>query len=60
MLIAGIGYFAGGLVGDPTSSAILPGLAGICASLGILFTTSVGGWLYASVGKGAPFCLIAP
>ncbi len=46
MLIAGIGY--------------LLGLAGICASLGILFTTSVGGWLSASVGKGAPFCLIAP
>ncbi len=92
MLIAGIGYFAGGLVGDPTSSAIIPvaillglgqvaaiiasqtvlgqeapaevrgavfGLAGICASLGILFTTSIGGWLYDSVGKGAPFFLIA-
>jgi len=92
MLIAGIGYFAGGLVGDPTSSAIIPvaillglgqvaaiiasqtvlgqeapievrgavfGLAGVCASLGILFTTSVGGWLYDSVGKGAPFFLIA-
>jgi MFS family permease len=92
MLIAGIGYFAGGLVGDPTSSAIIPvaillglgqvaaiiasqtvlgqeapievrgavfGLAGVCASLGILFTTSVGGWLYDSIGKGAPFFLIA-
>jgi len=92
MLIAGIGYFAGGLVGDPTSSAIIPvaillglgqvaailasqtvlgqeaptevrgavfGIAGICASLGILFTTSVGGWLYDSVGKGAPFFLIS-
>jgi len=92
MLIAGVGYFAGGLVGDPTSSAIIPvaillglgqvaaiiasqtvlgqeapaevrgavfGLAGICASLGILFTTSVGGWLYDSAGKGAPFFLIA-
>jgi len=92
MLIAGIGYFAGGLVGDPTSSAIIPvaillglgqvaailasqtvlgqeaptevrgavfGIAGICASLGILFTTSVGGWLYDAVGKGAPFFLIS-
>ena len=92
MAIAGIGYFAGGLVGDPNSSAILPvaillgvgqiaaiiasqtvlgqeapadvrgavfGLAGICASLGILFTTSVGGWLYDAAGKGGPFFLIA-
>jgi MFS family permease len=92
MAIAGIGYFAGGLVGDPNSSAIIPvaillgigqiaaiiasqtvlgqeapvdvrgavfGLAGICASLGILFTTSVGGWLYDAAGKGGPFFLIA-
>lgn len=92
MAIAGIGYFAGGLVGDPTSPGIIPvaillglgqisaiiasqtvlgqeapievrgavfGLAGICASLGILFTTSFGGWLYDSVGKGGPFFLIA-
>lgn len=92
MAIAGIGYFAGGLVGDPNSSAIVPvaillgigqiaaiiasqtvlgqeapadvrgavfGLAGICASLGILFTTSVGGWLYDAAGKGGPFFLIA-
>ncbi len=34
------------------------GLAGICASLGILFTTSVGSALYDMVGKGAPFFLI--
>ncbi len=34
------------------------GLAGICASLGILFTTSIGGWLYDAVGKGSPFFLI--
>jgi MFS family permease len=34
------------------------GLAGICASFGILFTTSVGGWLYDVVGKGGPFFLI--
>jgi MFS family permease len=92
MAIAGIGYFAGGLVGNPTSTAIIPvaillglgqisaiiasqtvlgqeapievrgavfGLAGICASLGILFTTAFGGWFYDSVGKGAPFFLIA-
>ncbi len=92
MAIAGIGYFAGGLVGDPTSPGIIPvaillglgqisaiiasqtvlgqeapievrgavfGLAGICASLGILFTTSFGGWLYDSAGKGGPFFLIA-
>ncbi len=92
MAIAGVGYFAGGLVGDPTSGAIIPvaillgvgqiaaiiasqtvlgqeapievrgavfGLAGICASLGILFTTSVGGWLYDTAGKGGPFFLIS-
>lgn len=92
MAIAGIGYFAGGLVGDPNSGAIIPvaillgigqiaaiiasqtvlgqeapaevrgavfGLAGICASLGILFTTSIGGWLYDAAGKGGPFFLIA-
>ena len=91
MAIAGIGYIAGGFVGDPTSDWIVPvaillglgqiaaiiasqtvlgqeapqdvrgavfGLAGICASLGILFTTSVGGWLYDVVGKGGPFFLI--
>jgi len=34
------------------------GLAGICASLGVLFTTSIGGWLYDAVGKGSPFFLI--
>ncbi len=92
MAIAGIGYFAGGLVGDPNSSAIVPvaillgigqisaiiasqtvlgqeaptdvrgavfGLAGICASLGILFTTSFGSALYDYVSKGGPFFLIA-
>jgi MFS family permease len=92
MAIAGVGYFAGGLVGDPTSGAIIPvaillgvgqiaaiiasqtvlgqeapaevrgavfGLAGICASLGILFTTSIGGWLYDAAGKGGPFFLIS-
>jgi MFS family permease len=92
MAIAGVGYFAGGLVGDPTSGAIVPvaillgvgqiaaiiasqtvlgqeapaevrgavfGLAGICASLGILFTNSFGGWLYDAAGKGGPFFLIA-
>ena len=34
------------------------GLAGIFASLGILFTSSVGGWLYDVVDQGAPFFLI--
>jgi MFS family permease len=91
MAIAGIGYIAGGFVGDPTADAIVPiavllglgqiaaiiasqtvlgqeapqdvrgavfGLAGICASLGILFTTAVGGTLYDVVGKGSPFFLI--
>lgn len=91
MAVAGIGYIAGGFVGDPTSDWIIPvaillgmgqicaiiasqtvlgqeapqdvrgavfGMAGICASLGILFTTSVGGWLYDMVGKGSPFFLI--
>jgi MFS family permease len=91
MAVAGVGYIAGGFVGDPTSDWIIPvaillgmgqicaiiasqtvlgqeapqdvrgavfGMAGICASLGILFTTSVGGWLYDMVGKGAPFFLV--
>jgi len=34
------------------------GLAGIFASFGILFTTSVGGLMYDFVGKGAPFFVI--
>lgn len=91
MAIAGIGYVAGGFVGDPMSGLIVPvaillglgqiaaiiasqtvlgqeapqdvrgavfGFAGICASLGILLTTGLGGWLYDVVGKGAPFFLI--
>ncbi len=35
------------------------GLAGICASLAILFTNAVGGWLFDSVSKGGPFFLLA-
>ena len=35
------------------------GLAGICASAGILFTNAFGGWLYDSVSKGGPFFLLA-
>ena len=35
------------------------GLAGICASAGILFTNGLGGWLYDSVSKGGPFFLLA-
>lgn len=91
MAVAGIGYGAGGLVGDPTSGLIVPvavllglgqicaiiasqtvlgqeapqdvrgavfGFAGICASLGILFTTAVGGWLYDAAGWGVPFFLV--
>lgn len=91
MAIAGIGYIAGGFVGDPRSAWIWPvavllglgqicailasqtvlgqeapkdvrgavfGLAGISASLGILFTTAVGGWMYDVVDQGAPFFLI--
>ena len=91
MAIAGLGYVAGGFVGDPMSPAItwvaillglgqiaaiiasqtvlgqeapkdvrgaVFGFAGICASLGILFTTGFGGWLYDIVGKGSPFFLI--
>ncbi|MFN5011399.1 MAG: MFS transporter, partial [Gammaproteobacteria bacterium] len=34
------------------------GLAGICASAGILFTNIFGGTLFDLVGKGAPFFLI--
>jgi len=91
MLIAGLGYIAGGFVGDPQSDWIVLvaimlgmgqicaiiasqtvlgqeaplnlrgsvfGLAGIFASAAILFTTSVGGWLYDTVDRGAPFFLI--
>jgi MFS family permease len=35
------------------------GLAGICASAGILFTNAFGGWLYDSISKGGPFFLLA-
>ncbi|HYJ39423.1 MAG TPA: MFS transporter [Steroidobacteraceae bacterium] len=35
------------------------GLAGICASAGILFINAFGGWLYDSVSKGGPFFLLA-
>jgi MFS family permease len=35
------------------------GLAGVCASAGILFTNGLGGWLYDSVSKGGPFFLLA-
>jgi MFS family permease len=35
------------------------GLAGVCASAGILFTNGLGGWLYDTVSKGGPFFLLA-
>jgi MFS family permease len=35
------------------------GLAGICASAGILFTNAAGGWLYDTVARGGPFFLLA-
>jgi MFS family permease len=35
------------------------GLAGICASLAILFTNAFGGWLYDTVSRGGPFFLLA-
>ena len=35
------------------------GLAGICASAGILFTNILGGTMFDLVGKGSPFFLIA-
>ncbi len=91
MLVASIGYLAGGFVGDPRSASIMPvalvlglgqvaaivssqvvlgreapiavrgavfGLASVAASLGILFTNGLGGWLYDHAGHGAPFFLI--
>ena len=91
MLVASLGYLAGGFVGDPRNASIAPvavllglgqvaaivssqvvlgreapiavrgavfGLASVAASLGILFTNGVGGWLYDAVGRGAPFFLI--
>jgi MFS family permease len=35
------------------------GLAGICASMAILFTNAFGGWLYDTVSRGGPFFLLA-
>lgn len=35
------------------------GVAGVCASAGILFTNGFGGWLYDSVSRGGPFFLLA-
>jgi MFS family permease len=35
------------------------GLAGVCASIAILFTNGIGGWLYDSISKGGPFFLLA-
>ncbi len=35
------------------------GLAGICASAGILFTNAAGGWLYDTVARSGPFFLLA-
>jgi MFS family permease len=35
------------------------GVAGVCASVAILFTNGVGGWLYDTVSKGGPFFLLA-
>lgn len=35
------------------------GLAGVCASVAILFTNGIGGWLYDVVSRGAPFFLLA-
>jgi MFS family permease len=35
------------------------GLAGVCASLAILFTNGIGGWLFDTVSKGGPFFLLA-
>lgn len=91
MLVASMGYLAGGFIGDPRSASIAPvavllglgqvaaivssqvvlgreapiavrgavfGLASVAASLGILFTNGVGGWLYDTAGRGAPFFLI--
>ena len=91
MLVASMGYLAGGFIGDPRSATIMPvaillglgqvaaivssqvvlgreapiavrgavfGLASVAASLGILFTNGVGGWLYDAAGRGAPFFLI--
>jgi MFS family permease len=35
------------------------GLAGVCASVAILFTNGIGGWLYDTVSRGGPFFLLA-
>lgn len=64
--LLGVGQVAAVLVGQTLLGEEAPrdvrgavfGLAGICASAGILFTNAAGGWLYDTVARGAPFFLL--
>ena len=66
-MLLGAGQIAAIIVGQTVLGEEAPrdvrgavfGLAGICASAGILFTNAFGGWLYDSVSKGGPFFLLA-
>jgi MFS family permease len=66
-MLLGVGQIAATIAGQTLLGQEAPrdvrgavfGLAGICASAGILFTNAFGGWLYDSVSKGGPFFLLA-
>ena len=66
-MLLGAGQIAAIIVGQTVLGEEAPrdlrgavfGLAGICASAGILSTNAFGGWLYDSVSKGGPFFLLA-
>jgi MFS family permease len=66
-VLLGAGQIAGIIAGQTLLGQEAPrdvrgavfGLAGICASAGILFTNAFGGWLYDSISKGGPFFLLA-
>jgi MFS family permease len=66
-VLLGIGQIAAIIAGQTLLGQEAPrdvrgavfGLAGICASVAILFTNAAGGWLYDWVSKGGPFFLLA-
>jgi len=66
-VLLGVGQIAAVIAGQTLLGQEAPrdvrgavfGLAGICASAGILFTNGLGGWLYDSISKGGPFFLLA-
>lgn len=66
-ILLGVGQIAAIIAGQTLLGQEAPldvrgavfGLAGICASVAILFTNAVGGWLYDTVSRGGPFFLLA-